>query len=157
MSGLFVALKVLHIVGATVLLGTGAGIAFFMFMAWRSRDLAGFAMAARHVVIADIIFTAVAVIAQPLTGAALAHVGGWPLDARWLLWTYALYALTGACWLPVVWIQARVARHLAAARAAGEADVPAEVEPLMRLWFLLGWPAFLAVIAMLTLMVAKPG
>jgi len=35
MSGLFIALNVAHIVGATVLLGTGAGIAFFMFMAWQ--------------------------------------------------------------------------------------------------------------------------
>jgi len=50
----------------------------------------------------------------------------------------------------------RVARRLAAAREAGDADVPANVEPLMRIWFLLGWPAFLAVIAILTLMVAKP-
>jgi len=31
-------LKYLHLVGAVVLLGTGAGIAFFMLMAHRSRD-----------------------------------------------------------------------------------------------------------------------
>ncbi|HBS34711.1 MAG TPA: DUF2269 domain-containing protein, partial [Parvularcula sp.] len=28
----------LHVIGATVLLGTGAGIAFFMLMAHRTRD-----------------------------------------------------------------------------------------------------------------------
>ncbi len=31
-------LKFLHVIGATVLLGTGAGIAFFMLMAQRSGD-----------------------------------------------------------------------------------------------------------------------
>ena len=34
-------LRWLHVIGATVLLGTGAGIAFFMVMAHRTRDSVG--------------------------------------------------------------------------------------------------------------------
>lgn len=156
MSAAYAALKLAHILGATVLFGTGLGIAFFMVMAWRSRDLAGFALAARHVVIADVVFTAVAVVAQPITGLMLARVGGWPLDAPWLLWSYGLYIFTGACWLPVVWIQARVAKRLRAAVAAGADATPDDVDRLMRIWFALGWPAFFAVVAILALMIAKP-
>ncbi len=33
-------LKLVHVIGATVLFGTGAGIAFFMLMAHRTRDAA---------------------------------------------------------------------------------------------------------------------
>jgi uncharacterized membrane protein len=58
-------LKFLHVIGATVLLGTGAGIAFFMLMAHRSGDVAWWLASARIVVIADYVFTATAVVAQP--------------------------------------------------------------------------------------------
>nr|WP_246187814.1 DUF2269 family protein [Nitrincola alkalisediminis] len=42
--------------------GTGAGIAFFMFMANRSSNVAAIAVTARHVVLADWIFTTPAVL-----------------------------------------------------------------------------------------------
>ena len=63
---LYFALKFLHVIGAAVLLGTGAGIAFFMLMAHRTGDTAAVAATARIVVIADYVFTATAVVAQPL-------------------------------------------------------------------------------------------
>ena len=69
----YLILKWLHVIGATVLLGTGAGIAFFMLMAHRSGDARVIAGVARIVVIADYLFTASAVVAQPITGALLAH------------------------------------------------------------------------------------
>jgi len=37
MTNLILALKLVHLLGAAVLLGTGLGIAFFMYMANRSR------------------------------------------------------------------------------------------------------------------------
>ena len=66
-------LRWLHVIGACVLLGTGAGIAFFMMMAHRSGDTALIAGTARIVVIADMAFTATAVLAQPLTGWSADH------------------------------------------------------------------------------------
>ena len=73
---LFLLAKVLHIVGAAVLLGTGAGIAFFMLMGHRGGDARVIAHTAGVVVLADMVFTATAVVAQPITGAALAMLGG---------------------------------------------------------------------------------
>ncbi len=62
-----------------MLLGTGAGIVFFMLVAHRTRNAATIASVARIVVIADFLFTATAVVAQPLTGVALAWHAGYSL------------------------------------------------------------------------------
>lgn len=65
-SSLDFVLKWLHLIGAAVLLGTGAGIAFFMLMAHLTGNPAAIAAVARIVVVADFLFTATAVIAQPI-------------------------------------------------------------------------------------------
>ncbi len=148
-------LRWLHVIGASVLLGTGAGIAFFMMMAHRSGDVRLIAGTARIVVIADMVFTATAAIAQPLTGWLLARETGWDLTEGWLLASLALYVLTGACWLPVVRVQI-ILRRLAAEAACNGTALPARYHQLYRLWFALGIPAFAAVLANLWLMIARP-
>ncbi len=147
--------RFLHIGGATVLIGTGAGIAFFMVMAVRSRDPALIAHVASTVVIADFIFTATAVVLQPVTGVWLALLIGWPLTEGWIVVALALYLLVGVCWLPVVFIQKRL-RELARHAAEAGTPLPASFDRLYRIWFALGWPAFAGVAAILWLMVTKP-
>lgn len=148
----YILLKLVHILSAGILFGAGAAIAFFMLMGWRSGDVSAFYFASRFTVRADWLFTTSAVIIQPVSGAALALHLGYPLDAPWLLASYALYIFIGLCWLPVVWIQLQVRDELS---RAGEA-VPARVERLMRYWFMLGWPAFGALIAIFVVMLTKP-
>ena len=75
----YFALKYLHLIGAAILLGTGAGIAFFMLMAHRTGEAVQIAAVARIVVVADFLFTATAVFAQPITGIALAWYVGYSL------------------------------------------------------------------------------
>jgi uncharacterized membrane protein len=148
-------LKYLHIIGAAVLLGTGAGIAFFMLMAHRTGDAAAIASVARIVVIADFLFTATAVVAQPVTGAALTWHVGYSLLDGWIALSIALYLVTGAFWLPVVWMQVRM-RDLAATAAHDKLPLPDEYQRLFRLWFAFGFPAFAAVLAIFWLMILKP-
>lgn len=148
-------LRWLHVIGATVLLGTGAGIAFFMLMAHRTRDPALIAHTASVVVIADMVFTASAVIVQPITGYLLMRQIGWPMDQGWIVVSLVLYVITGICWLPVVWIQLRM-RDLARESLRRGQPLPANYERLYRQWFVLGIPAFISVLAILWLMVAKP-
>jgi uncharacterized membrane protein len=148
-------LRWLHLIGATVLLGTGAGIAFFMVMAHRTRNLMLIAHTASIVVIADWLFTATAVIAQPITGILLANAIGWRLEEGWIALSLALYVITGAFWLPVVWMQHRM-RDLARAAAAANAPLPDEYDRLYRAWFICGFPAFFAVLGILWLMAARP-
>ena len=59
---LYFLLKLAHIIGATVLFGTGAGIAFFMLMAHRAGDPRLIAHTAGVVVVADTVFTATSVV-----------------------------------------------------------------------------------------------
>lgn len=148
-------LRWLHVIGASVLLGTGAGIAFFMLMAWRTRDVALIAHTAGVVVIADFLFTALAVVAQPVTGSLLALTIGWDLREPWILLSLALYAVTGAFWLPVVFIQLRL-RNLARAAVAARAPLPRQAHRLFAIWFACGFPAFIAVLSILWLMVRRP-
>jgi uncharacterized membrane protein len=54
-----------------------------------------------------------------------------------------------------VQLQLRVARIAAACMAEGTALPPAYFQA-MRVWFVLGWPAFLGLIVVVWLMVAKP-
>jgi uncharacterized membrane protein len=148
-------LKYAHILGAIVLLGTGAGIAFFMLMAHRTRDAAFVGRTAGVVVVADMIFTATAVIAQPLTGYLLARELGLPLGDGWLVASLFLYGVAGAFWLPVVWMQARM-RDLATAAAKAGMPLPPAYHRLFRLWFACGVPGFGSVMLILWLMIAKP-
>jgi uncharacterized membrane protein len=155
LTNLHVVLKLIHVLGAMVLFGTGLGIAFFMVMAHRTRDAALIAHTARTVVIADAVFTATAVVVQPVSGAALVWLLGYSWREPWIVGSLALYLLAGLCWLPVVWIQMRL-RNIAADAARRGEPPSAEYRKLFRIWSWLGWPAFLAVIAILVLMIAKP-
>lgn len=151
----YLLLKYLHLIGAAVLLGTGAGIAFFLLLAHRTGNPATVAATARMVVVADYVFTATAVIAQPVTGVALAWVTGVSLFQGWIALSILLYLVTGALWLPVVWMQSRM-RDLAAEAAREARPLPPRYHRLFRTWFAFGVPAFVSVLAIYWLMVAKP-
>ncbi len=151
----YLLLKWLHVIGATVLLGTGAGIAFFMLRAHATRDPKAIAAVASIVVLADYVFTLSAAIIQPLTGIALAAVAGYRLTDGWIAASLGLYFLTGAFWVPVVFMQKKM-RDLARAAASDNSPLPAEYHRLFRVWFAFGFPAFFAVLAIFWLMIARP-
>jgi uncharacterized membrane protein len=152
---LYFAIKYLHVIGAAVLLGTGAGIAFFMLVAHLRGDPRVIAGVAGIVVLADFIFTATAVVVQPVTGVWLAWNSGYSLWDGWIALSIALYILTGAFWLPVVWMQMRM-RDLARGAAASGTQLPPLYHRLFWIWFVFGFPAFVSVAAIFWLMIAKP-
>ena len=151
----FFVLQYLHVIGATVLLGTGAGIAFFMVRAHRSRDASVIAGVARIVVTADFVFTATAVVVQPVTGYLLARFLGYPLFDGWIALSLILYGITGAFWIPVVFMQIRM-RNLAEAAVRAGTVLPPAYHRLFWAWFACGFPAFAAVLAILWLMTSRP-
>ena len=144
-----------HVIGAAVLLGTGAGIAFFMLMAHRTGDPKIVAHTASTVVMGDWLFTASAVVLQPITGILLASAVGWDLSEGWIVVSLVLYVVTGVFWLPVVWIQQRLRDLAQEAEKRGNA-LPAEYYKLFRIWFLCGFPAFAAVLGIFWLMLTRP-
>lgn len=150
-----VVVKWIHVVSSTILFGTGIGSAYYMLMAgWRGRA-SEVHFVVRHVVIADWLFTATAVVVQPVTGLWLAHAAGLPLSTRWIAWSIVLYVVAGACWLPVLWLQYRMRDVARIATAAGGA-LPAVFRIQFRTWMVLAAIAFTALSIVLWLMVAKP-
>jgi len=145
----------LHVIGACVLLGTGSGITFFMVMAHRTRKARLVAHVASTVVVADFVFTATAVVAQPLTGLWLAWITRLPLDTPWLVMSMALYGVTGLFWLPVVWIQMRM-RDIARKALQDDVALPQTYYRFYHVWFACGIPAFASVLLIVWLMLSKP-
>jgi len=151
----YITVKWLHILSSTILFGTGIGTAFYMFSASLTRNPPIVASVGRNVVTADWLFTATTIIIQPVTGFYLVYLAGIPLTSRWIIWSIALYLLAAACWIPVVWLQIRM-QHLAADASKNECDLPALYWRYFRLWVGLGIPAFIALVLVFYLMVAKP-
>lgn len=143
--------KLLHILSATVLFGTGMGTAFFMLRAYLSRNNEAIAVTTRNVVLADWLFTTPAVLVQLATGLWLTSRLGIAFDSAWFAAVISLFVFVGGCWIPVVWIQIRI-RNLIAAGASRES-----YRKLMQTWVVLGVLAFSSVIVLFYLMVSKTG
>ncbi len=152
---LYDVVKWLHILSSTVLFGTGIGTAFHLWLTHKRGTASQIALAARNTVLADWLFTLPAGIAQPVTGFWLVWLAGWDLWSPWLVASYGLYILAFCCWLPVVFLQIEAERLASAAARNGE-PLPPRYHTVMRRWFALGWPAFIGLIAVFGLMVAKP-
>lgn len=147
--------KFVHVLSSTLLFGTGLGSAFYMFFTNRSRDVRAIAIVTRRVVWADWLFTTPTAIIQPATGLYLVNLAGMPLTLGWIAWSLGLFVLAGACWLPVVCIQIRMAAMAERAVAEGT-ELPRLFWRYHQVWTALGVPAFFAFIAIFYLMVAKP-
>lgn len=156
----YLIVKTLHILSATLMVGTGFGTAFYLFWANRSGEVAAQAVVARWVIKADWRFTTPTVIFQPLSGLWLLHTLGMPLtwDGAWLWvkWSLALYILAGVCWLPVVYLQIRMAKLADAAYRTQKSSLPPVYQRYQFYWEMLGYPAFCATLVLYFLMVLKP-
>jgi uncharacterized membrane protein len=149
---IFLTLKLIHIASAIILFGLGCGTVFFKMMADRSGNHAAIAITSKHVVLADWWFTTPTVIIQPLTGILMADQLGWSLTDAWLLQSIILYALTGLCWLPVVYLQLRM-RDMAIESLENNQPLPEQYHYYSKLWMWLGIPAFFAMLSITILMV----
>ena len=151
----YMIVKWLHILSSTFLFGTGIGSAFYMLFTSLSRDVRAIAVVSRHVVLADWIFTSTTIIIQPVTGIYMMHLAGYPWTSKWIMYSIGLYFVAGACWLPVVWIQLKM-RDMAQVAARDGTDLPALYWRYLKIWVTLGIPAFIALVIIFWLMVAKP-
>lgn len=151
----YLIIKWLHILSATVLFGTGIGIAFFKWITDRSGDTRAIRIVSERTVLADWLFTTPAGILQPITGFGLAYLAGYPVLTGWIFYASCLYLFAGCCWLPVVWLQLRM-RDIARTADHANTQLPQQYWVLARIWFWLGIPAFSALVAVYWLMLFKP-
>jgi uncharacterized membrane protein len=150
----YLLLKFIHILSAVIMAGTGLGTAFFMFMAYRSRDLDTMALTSKHVVIADWCFTTPAIIVQVISGILLMITLGYSFQSAWFMTVAGLYIFVGACWIPVLFIQYRLKSIAELQVQCG--SVKEEFAKLMKIWTGLGILAFPSVLILFALMVFKP-
>jgi len=158
MTDAFLVWKTAHILSATILFGSGIGIAFFCWFGYRnamkSGELVSLRAVLRLTVIADAWLTAPAVVLQAVSGIVLMKSLGWSMASAWSAAVWGLFILVGLCWLPVVWIQI-VLKTEAARVSTVEALLP-QFHRRFKWWFALGVPAFMAMVLLFYLMVAKP-
>jgi uncharacterized membrane protein len=126
-----------------------------MLMAHLSRDAAFIARTAAVVVLADMMFTLTAVIAQPITGGILMMLSSTAFSEGWLAASLVLYAVAGLFWVPVIFMQMEM-RDLARVAAEKSEPLPPRYHVLFRRWFVFGIPGFGSVMIILYLMIAKP-
>ncbi|ALD93320.1 putative integral membrane protein [Cupriavidus gilardii CR3] len=151
----YMIVKWIHVVGSTLLFGTGVGSAFYLLAASLTRDSHAVAVTSRHVVIADWLFTTSTAILQPVTGYMLMRIANFSWELAWLRVSIVLYVVAIACWLPVVWLQMRM-RTVSAAAAGARTPLPPAYWRYFRWWFALGVPALFSFLAIFYLMIAKP-
>jgi len=151
----YLLLKYAHVLGSALLFGTGLGIAFFLFSAVRTNNVAGIAHTTKTVVVADYIFTLTAALLQPITGGLLVWQGGYDFFDLWVMASLGLYVFIGVCWVPVVFMQIEM-RDLAKRADLQNQPLPERFFTLYQRWFFLGWPAFIAILLIFWLMISKP-
>jgi uncharacterized membrane protein len=154
---MYLAIKTIHVISSAILFGTGIGTAFFMWMANRSRNRQAMTIVTGHVMKADLYFTTPSIIIQPLSGFALVRIAHFRVDfssPNWLVVSFGLYLLAGACWLPVLWLQAQM--HEIVSAVSPDLPIPAKYWVYEKIWKGLGVPAFLSLVVIFWMMIAKP-
>ena len=76
----YLIVKTLHIISATLMVGTGFGTAFYLFWANRSGSVAAQSVVSHWVIKADWWFTTPAVIFQPLSGLWMLYERGYTVS-----------------------------------------------------------------------------
>jgi len=151
---MYLALKVIHIISATLFFGAGLASAFLKWRADREGDLKLMVFAHRHIVLADWCFTVPSGIVLPLTGYLMIREAGYPPTTPWLVAGMILFLIAGITWLPAAFLQIKMRDAAIKALDQGQ-NLPPQFQRWNRIWLLLGIPAFLASMAAFYVMVFK--
>lgn len=152
---LYLWLKFIHVLSATILFGTGIGTACVMLYGHNTRNINFIAGIARYVVFADWVFTATSAVIQIVTGLWMTLLAGYSFSSLWIWGSILGYTIAGLCWLPVVYLQIKM-RDFAIQADATNTPLPEQYYRYFNYWFYLGWPAFISLIIVFYLMTNKP-
>lgn len=152
---LYEKLKIIHIITASILFGTGLATAIYMLYANILKNIPIIALATRRVVKADWLFTGISGVLQPLTGISMLYLKGYKLTNTWAIAVFTCYSIAAVCWFIVVYLQIRC-RDLAIAAVESNTNLPKKYKPYFVAWVILGFPAFLSLIIIFYLMANNP-
>jgi uncharacterized membrane protein len=150
----FLVLKWVHILSAVVLLGAGAGSAFYVWRANRAGGLHAIRFVLRNVILADWLFTVPPIALLPVTGVWMMRLKGTAFSELWIWLSLGLFVIAGLCWLPAAILQYKM--KALAEHTLDKERLPATYWHYERLWRVFGVAAFPAVLVIFTLMIFKP-
>lgn len=143
-------LKLIHILSATLMIGTGLGSAFYLFFSYKKASASTVKDVLKLVVVADSVFTLPSVIVQLITGILLSNMMSM-IFTKWFWIVIAISVIVLFLWIFAVFIQYKLKRLL---------DEKEEITPLfhalMKQWYYLGIFSFSGSIFLYYLMVYKP-
>lgn len=143
-------LKIIHILSATIMIGTGLGSAFYLYVTYKTARFTTVKEVLKIVIIADLIFTTPSVIIQLVTGLLLSDMLNlMQTDWFWVVIWVSLGVLIA--WLGAVYIQYKLKRTI-----TNENSLPKLFKTLMKIWFYLGVLSFLMALFLYYLMIYKP-
>lgn len=148
-------IKIVHVMSSAILFGTGLGTAFYMFLVNQQKNVALIARATKQVVFVDYVFTGASGVIQFITGMALLGLKNISFSSLWIIVAMTGYLIAAACWFPVVYLQIRC-RDLAIDAMKNNMALPQQYYRYYRIWWILGIPAFLALLVVFYFMVNKP-
>lgn len=143
-------LKLIHILSATLMIGTGLGSAFYLFLTYKKSKVSTIKDVLKLVILADKIFTTPSVIIQLITGFWLSSLMGFNYT-NWFWIVISVSFIVLVLWLRAAFIQVKLRKIL-----EDENEIPEEFHKLMNIWFYLGVPSFVGSIFIYYLMVYKP-
>ncbi|WP_246666929.1 DUF2269 family protein [Bradyrhizobium guangdongense] len=153
---IYPALKLIHLVSATILFGGGIFAALLGTIVFGSRKAKLIAEVGPHIVKVESYLTVLSALAQIVTGLWLASLAGFPVLAGWLGWAFLLFCVAGLCWILGVWLQHRMV-DLSRKAVETHSELPDAYQKHFRNWTLLGLPSTTAMIGIFYFMVFKPG
>ncbi len=142
-------LKLIHILSATLMIGTGFGSAFYLFFTYRSGDIRTLRQVLKLVILADTFFTAPSVIIQLLTGLLLSY----SLSLTYTRWFWIV--LSSSIIIFVLWIRAAYLQIRLSKKLDQCDELTPEFHRDMRWWVILGVPSFALSIFIYYMMVYK--
>ncbi|CAA6804064.1 MAG: Membrane protein [uncultured Sulfurovum sp.] len=144
----------MHILSAILLLGVGAGSAFYKFMSDKLGNIEVIVHTNKMVVLADWIFITPSAILQPLTGVLLMNVLNISFWTPWLFIAIVLYIFAGLLWLMAVYLQIRM-RDMALKAQKNKLFLGEAYFRLVKYWITLGIFSFISMAGVFVLMVFK--
>ncbi len=142
-------MKLIHILSATLMIGTGLGSAFYLYFTYKSSQFSTVKDVLKFVIIADMIFTMPSVIIQLITGVMLSNILGLTYtDWFWIVLTVG--SMVVILWIIAAFIQVKLKKLI-----ADKTELPPKFHQLMKVWFYLGIPSFIGSIFLYYLMVYK--
>ena len=105
----YLLIKLIHIISATIMFGTGIGSAFYLFSAYKRSNANTVKDVLKLVILADNIFTTPAVLLQLITGIWLSSLLGL-LSSKWFIVVIICSVLVVALWVRAVYLEIKMKR-----------------------------------------------